>query len=200
VKVKIYAEGGGEGQIYDTLFRQGWSEFFRAAGLEHRMPSVVRGKGRGRTFDLFKTAVANRQPEELPVLLVDSEEPVQAEHTVWQHLKVRDDWDRPTDATDEQAYLMVQVMETWFIADREMLRDYFGPAFRENHLRQWPALENVPKETVFEALDQATAACGKRRYGKGKISYEMLARLNPARVEDECPHARELLAHLREIL
>jgi hypothetical protein len=196
VKVKIYAEGGGEGQLYDTLFRQGWSEFFRIAGLEGLMPSVVRGKGRGRTFDLFQTAVMSRKPHELPLLLVDSEAEVRTGHTVWQHLKVRDDWDKPEGAGDNQAFLMVQVMETWFLADREMLRNYFGPALRENHLHQWPVLENVPKENVFEALEMATAGCGKR-YSKGKVSYEMLARLNPTRVENSCPHAKLLLDRLR---
>lgn len=79
VKVKIYAEGGGEGQLLDTLFRQGWTEFFKKAGLAGKMPSVVRGKGRGRTYDLFKTAMKNRKANELPLLLVDSEAPVKVE-------------------------------------------------------------------------------------------------------------------------
>lgn len=199
MKVKIYAEGGGEGQLYDTLFRQGWSEFFRVARLEGRMPRVVRGKGRLRTFDLFQTAITSRKPDELPLLLVDSEGAVQIGHTVWQHLKARDEWEKPPGATDEQAYLMVQVMETWFLADREMLRYYFGKDLRENHLRQWPALEDVPKATVFDVLEKATAGCDKKQYRKGKISYEMLARLNPTQVENCCPHAKNLLDRLREI-
>jgi hypothetical protein len=116
VRTRIYIEGGGEGRLYDTLFRRGWSEFFEAAGLSGRMPRVVRGKGRGQTFDLFSTAVSNPRPGVLPLLLVDSEDPVQLGHTVWQHLKARDDWDQP-EGTDDQAFLMVQVMETWFLAD-----------------------------------------------------------------------------------
>jgi hypothetical protein len=57
VSVKVYIEGGGEGQLLDTLFRQGWRQFFEAAGFAGRMPSVVRGQGRAQTFDLFATAV-----------------------------------------------------------------------------------------------------------------------------------------------
>ena len=196
MSAKIYAEGGGEGQLLDTLFRQAWSAFFRAAGLSGRMPRVVRGKGRRQTVDLFATAVRNPRPDELPLLLVDSEEAVATGHTVWQHLKVRNNWDRPDDSADDQAFLMVQVMETWFLADRQLLRDYFGPALREAPLRQWPVLEDVPKATVVAALDQATAACPKC-YSKGKVSYELLARLNPAIVEAACPHARALLDRLR---
>lgn len=196
MSVKLYVEGGGEGQLLDTLFRQGWTRFFEAAGLAGRMPSVVRGQGRKQTFDLFVRAVTHPRGETLPLLLVDSEEPVEEGHSVWQHLEARDDWRRPHRTADDQGFLMVQVMETWFLADRDLLRTYFGKALRENHLRQWPALEAVPKPTVFDVLEKATAACQKP-YAKGKVSYELLGRLNPDKVEAACPHAKALLERLR---
>ncbi len=112
MRVKIYVEGGGEGELADTMFREGWIEFFKAAGLEGRMPSVVRGKGRERAFDLFQTAVRNPRSNLLPLLLVDSEEPVKKGHSAWQHLIARDNWEMPTEGLEEQVYLMVQVMET----------------------------------------------------------------------------------------
>ena len=135
MNAKIYIEGGGEGELLDTYFRQGWSQFFKAAGLSGKMPRIVRGKGRERTFGLFATAVRNPKPDELPLMLLDSERPLQQEHTAWQHLEVRDGWERPDDASDDQAFLMLQVMETWFLADREMLVSYFGSNFRQSHLR-----------------------------------------------------------------
>ena len=80
------------------------------------MPRIIRGQRRDRTFDLFLTAVTNPRPRELPWLLVDSEGLLTEGHTQWQHLKARDNWDRPTgrrerrpgvphgaDATVEQA-------------------------------------------------------------------------------------------------
>jgi len=196
VSVKLYIEGGGEGRLLDTLFRQGWQQFFVAAGLADRMPGVVRGQGRTQTFDLFAKAIANPRSGTLPLLLVDSEDPVMAGHSVWQHLKARDDCDRPSGAADDQGFLMAQVMETWFLADRDLLRRYFGTSLRENHLRQWPDLEAVPKLTVFDALEKSTAGC-QRHYSKGKVSYELLGRLNPASVEAACPHAKSLLDRLR---
>lgn len=196
MSVKLYIEGGGEGQLLDTLFRQGWKQFFEAAGLAGKMPSVVRGQGRKQTLDLFATAIAHPRGGALPLLLVDSEDPVGEGHSVWQHLAARDDWQRPSGAADDQAFLMVQVMETWFLADRDLLRRYFGNSLRENHLRQWPVLEAVPKATVFDALAKATAGCEKR-YAKGKVSYELLARLSPDKVEAACPHAKALLKRLR---
>lgn len=199
MKVKVYAEGGGEGELLDVLFRQGWNEFFKAAGLEGRMPRIVRGKGRTRTFDLFLTAVNNGGPNDLPLLLVDSEDPVAPGQTSWQHLKARDNWDKPRGVSDDQAFLMVEVMETWFIADRQMLARYFGASFRANQIPAWPSLEAVSKKVVFETLDRATAGCGKKRYAKGKVSFELLERLNPDAVENACPHAKALLDRLRRL-
>jgi len=91
---------------------------------------------------------------------------------------------------------MVQVMETWFLADRETLRKYFGASLREEALRAWPSLERVPKDTVLDALSRATAAC-RTPYAKGKVSFEILAKLNPNRVEQACPNAKRLLDRLR---
>lgn len=198
VTAKIYIEGGGEGQLLDTLFRQGWRIFFQAAGLEGRMPRVVRGQGRKRTFDLFVTAVKNPRPGELPLLLVDSEAAVEEGCTQWQHLKGIDNWERPESASNDHAFLMVQLMESWFLADRDLLRGYFGPKLREGALREWPSLEGLPKNDVLEALNRATADCPKR-YAKGKVSFELLARLSPRLVEAACPNARRLLEYLRSI-
>jgi hypothetical protein len=49
---------------------------------------------------------------------------------------------------------------------------------------------------VLGALERATAAC-RKGYAKGKVSFELLARIDPARVEAACPHARALLDRLR---
>lgn len=97
MKVKIYIEGGGNGADLDQRFREAWTTFFGRAGLADRMPRPVRGKGRTQTFDLYKTAVRNRRPDELPLLLVDSEEVPAPGYSAWQHLKSRqeDNWDRP---------------------------------------------------------------------------------------------------------
>ena len=200
VNVKIYIEGGGEGELLDTYFRQGWSQFFKkAAGMAGKMPRIVRGKGRQRTFDLFVTAIKNRKPNELPLMLVDSEDPVQQGHTVWEHLKIRDNWDRPDGASDDQAFLMVQVIESWFLADWEMLVSYFGPNFRQNAFREWPSLESLSKADVYDFLEMATATRVKKQYKKGKISFEMLAKLDPVKVENACPHAKELMKRLRKL-
>ena len=91
---------------------------------------------------------------------------------------------------------MVVAMETWFLADRELLKQHFGQDFVESHFKRWPALEDVPKKTVLDALQAATAGCSTP-YEKGKVSFDLLAKLNSNRVETACPHAKELLDRLR---
>ena len=196
VRVRIFIEGGGTSS--DEVFTDGWKRFFVAAGLTGRMPRVVRGEGREQTFDKFKTALQRRRPNDLPILLVDSEGPVAPGQSAWQHLRDRDNWEQPPGADDDSAYLMIQVMETWFLADREVLRRFFGPSFNESRLRQWPNLEEVHRDTVYDALEQATSNCQKQ-YRKGRVSFQLLAELNPQTVAAACPHADQLLQYLHTL-
>ena len=193
----IYIEGGGDrNENLERLFRRAWTKFFTAADIDGRLPRVVRGGSRSRTFDLFRKAVANSDPDRVPLLLVDSEEAVQEGRSPWQHLNARDNWSPPDGAGDDRAFLMVQVMETWFLADREALRRHFGSRFRENALPQWPRLEDVPKASVLAALKDATFRCSPP-FTKGKVSFQLLAEINPGLVETACPHAKCLLQRLR---
>lgn len=195
----IYIEGGGDrGDNLARLFRRSWTRFFAAAGLEGRMPRVVRGGGRARTFDLFRTAVGSPRRGQVPFLLVDSEAGVAAGRSGWRHLHARDGWDQPPGAQDDQVFLMVQVMETWLVADRDALRRHFGTEFRESALPRWLNLEDVSKRDVHDALGRATAGCA-RPYAKGKVSFDLLERIDPNEVETRCPHAKALLDGLRRI-
>lgn len=199
MSAKIYIEGGGDSnESFETLFRRSWKKFFESAGLRGHMPQVVRGGPRKRTFDLFTTAIATPDSERVPLLLVDSEGPVQAGRSVWKHLQARDEWNQPGGASEDQAFLMVQLMETWFLADRDALKRHFGNQFKETDLKQWPQLEDVPKETVLDALRKATTKCPSP-YAKGKVSFKLLEKINPTLVEAACPHAKALLDRLRTL-
>ena len=196
VKAKIFIEGGSPGETSDAIFKQSWQKFFAAAGLTRHMPGVVRGTSRNETFDKFKDALSRQNPRkkgfEMLLLLVDSEGPVGEGLSAWQHLNDRDHWQRPPDAQDNSAFLMVQFMETWFLADQDALRTVFKQDFNENPLREWPDLEAVSKDTALSVLRRATNG----RYRKGEVSFRLLAETNPERVAAACCHARELLDYL----
>ena len=194
--VILYIEGGGDNRRLAAQFREGWASFFKAAGLQGRMPRVMRGGSRQQTFQRFATDATNRRAGIIPLLLVDSEAPIEAGRSAWEHLYSRDGWRKPAGASDDDAFLMVQVMETWFLADRDALRRYFGPRLEEGALEHWPDLEDVPKATVLNALRRATAGCSKS-YSKGKVSFQLLARLDPSLIEAACSYAKVLLERLR---
>jgi hypothetical protein len=195
VKVKVYVEGGGDGQALQTRCRRGFSLFFERAGLRGRMPAIVACGSRIDAYDSFCTAVRRAGPDDFPLLLVDSEAEVHLDP--WEHLNDRDHWQQPPDSTEEQAQLMVQCMEAWFLADREHLAKFFGHGFTERPLPANQAVEQIAKRTVFQALKMATRnSKTKGKYGKGEHSFEILAGLDPVKVRAASPHAERLLVTL----
>ena len=145
VTAKLYVEGAGPRRAQQSQCRRAFAKFFEAAGVKNR-PGVEPCGGRKEAFDNFCRAMKSADANQLPLLLVDAEDAIAAGHTTWQHLKARpsDDWNRPAGAGDDRAFLMVQVMETWFLADLTALRQYFGPHFSNTpfrvglHWRQCP--------------------------------------------------------------
>ncbi len=140
--VKLYVEGGGDGKALQIECRQGFSEFLKKAGLTGKLPRISSCGGRRSAYEDYCTAVKNG---EAAFLLVDSEAPVISAHQSagdskdwlpWAHLKNRpgDGWENPKGGADTDCHLMIEVMENWFMADREALKDFFNPGFRENQL------------------------------------------------------------------
>ncbi len=205
MSVKVYVEGGGSSSDrkgrkggrseQSSRFREGFSKFVKKAGLAGRMPRFVPCGNRQVAFRDFKRAVTKG---ETALLLVDAEEPVKSQGP-WQHLKACENWNRPEKATDDQCHLMVQVMETWFLADASALKDYFRQGFREGSLPQNPNVEEIPKQAVERGLRQATRSTSKGAYSKGKHSFEILAELDPAEVRCKSPYAERFLSTLERL-
>ena len=198
MKVKVYVEGGGDGKDLRTRCRRGFSFFFEKANLAGRMPQIIACGGRSSAFDKFRRAFESRKAEEFIVLLVDSEDPVADGSGTWRHLRRRDDWERPQDATDEHAYLMVQCMESWFLADKDALATYFGRGFNRNNLPGHKDIEEVAKDDVLDGLKNATRQCKKGEYSKGSHSFGILERIDPGKLLAASPHADCLINTLRE--
>ena len=180
MSTKIYVEGGGDTNELRTRCREGFSEFFRKAGFEGRMPRIIAGGGRQQAFELFRTALKNTKLDEFVVLLVDAEDPVAEGSGVWNHLESRDGWDSPQGADEENTHLIVQCMESWFLADKEILAAFFGVGFKPSALPANTSIEQISKQDVLEGLKKATRACEKKgEYGKGRHSFKILAKLSP---------------------
>ena len=195
--VRVYVEGGGDTACLRRQCRKGFSTFFGKAGLKGRMPKIIAGGGRQKTFDDFRTACEGAGKEDFIVLLVDGEDPVKSGNGSWAHLENRDGWDKPGNVTDDNAHLMVQCMEAWFLADKDTLDEFFGDKFNLNALPAGPEVEDIAKADILNGLEKATRHCDRKgRYRKGRHSFEILARIDPARVTKASPHARSLIGIL----
>ena len=133
------------------------------AGLEGRLPRVIACGGRSTAIRDFDIAV-NRGGA--AVLLVDSESPVAEGAKAASHLIDRGEW---TGAPgDPRIHLMVQVMESWFLAQPEVLESHFGKGFDKNALPRLASVELLAKDKVYTALDKASNGCKRGPYSKSK--------------------------------
>ena len=197
--VKVYVEGGGDGRELRARCRKGFSSFFEKAGLVGRMPQVIACGGRQSAYEKFRAGLAAGKKQGFIVLLVDSEGPVAEGSGPWFHLRNRDGWHKPDDATDDSAHLMVQCMEAWFLADKDRLEVFFGQDFNRNALPGNQNIEEVAKPDVLNGLKNATRQSqSKGEYGKGRHSFELLSQIDPANVLVASPHARRLVDTLQE--
>ena len=201
VKVRLFVEGGGTSKAQNSVCRRDFRKFIEKAKLTVRNLEVVLCGSRTDAFEDFKNAPAEKLS--LVLLLVDAERPVKApvaDPKPWEHLKENpDNWNRPRIATDDQCHLMVQIMESWFLADVEALEKYYGQGFRQSALPRNPKIEAVPKQDIIKGLEQATRATRKKNYNKGKHSFEILALLDPAKVRKQSPYADRFFEELQRI-
>lgn len=196
VTSKIYVEGGGDrNKLRKTECRRAFSTFFTKAGLKGRMPSIVACGGRKQAYKDFCHALEKAHGNEFIVLLVDSEGPVDKDSDAWSHLKTRrdDKWDKPPGADADNVHLMVQCMEAWFLADKEALSEFFGQDFNQKDLPARVEIEDIPKKDIDDRMKKATRHLQKGTYHKGRHSFAILAKLDPAKVTGASPHAKRLV-------
>ena len=134
VEIRVYVEGGGDGQETKARVRRGFSEFFKNIVIRAREKRIgwhiVPCGSRDRTLDAFNIALRSH-PDAFNILMVDAEAPVTVEPR--QHLRNRDGWDLGS-VTHDQCHLMVQVVEAWLVADIEALQTYYGNGFNSNSI------------------------------------------------------------------
>jgi len=127
-------------------------------------------------------------PDAWNVLLLDSDGPVDCSYADLCHRKGIDR------LRENQVFWMVQVMETWFLADADALRRFYGADLREGALRGNPEVEAVPKADVFSRLKRATAGGGPGEYHKTKHAPDLLATINASLVRRAAPNCDRLFS------
>ena len=190
-------EGGGPGKNTQARLRIGMDKFLttiKNAVREKNKDTEREEKwkwnltccgGRDNAISKFRKAHA-KGVQDIVILLVDSEKPVNTSPRA--HLNRRD----LNVVDDDSVHLMVQVMETWIIADRNALITYYGQHFRADAIPSHHDLEEVGKGDAEDALKRATERTTKGRYQKIQHAADLLARIDPAKVRERCYHCARL--------
>ena len=202
---RLFVEGGGNSDALKTECRRGFRMFLERAGLRGRLPRIVACGSRTRAYETFRVAIEGASDTDTLVLLVDSEGPVPQPATSaepWHHVgqHIEDQWEKPAGACDSDLHFMVQCMESWLLADRSVLRGYFGPRLNERALPQRSNVERIDKSDVLRGLRNATRDTPAGPYSKSKHAFKLLAQIDPARVREASAYAERFLTHLHEVL
>ena len=197
MSVKIYVEGGGDNEDTITRCRQGFAAYCAKAAPGKPRLRIVPCGGRNQTFDKFKAAAQTSKAGDLCALLVDAEGPVTAGSSA-EHLHVRDRWDFPA-LRNHQVFLMVQAMEAWLLADRGTLAAFYDGGFLAKSLPGSPTdIEAVLKDDLEPKLKHASKPTKtKGEYHKTRHGFELLGKIDPAKVENASPHAASFHKFLR---
>ena len=183
-EVRIYAEGGGDRKDTKAKLRRGLGHFFeplreRARQGRAKWNIVVCGNNQS-AFEDYQNALRTH-PDAFNVLLIDSDGPVRAGLSPWEYIEQKFGWPK-LDSDVEQGHFFVQVMETWFIADIETLRKYYGEGFNPNSIPRNADVEAIPKDQLLDGLEAATRRTKKGEYHKIKHAADLLGRINEEKV------------------
>ena len=200
IEIRIYAEGGGDRKDTKATIRRGFGSFLSELRHQARRRRVrwqiVAMGSRDAAFDGWQIA-RRSHPDALNVLLVDAEEAVTGE--AWEHLRDRDGWSLKR-ADGDCCHLMVQVMESWLIADAGALARYYGQGFQRSAMPADDDVEQVDKAQVSSALKRATRRTQKGEYHKIRHGGELLILVDAATVRGKAPSCERLFATLRDVI
>lgn len=188
----IYIEGAGPSKDQKIECRKGFRQLLERSSFKGRMPKLVASGSRNAAFDDFKNANKNAKSSIFIAMLIDSEDPVKDTYKTWDHLKKRDNWDKPEGATDEQVLFMTTCMETWIVTDRKAIKGHFHGNFHDNSLLPLQNIEQRDRHEVHDVLVKASKNC-TNRYKKGDRSFEILGKLDPEVLRKYLPSFKRMI-------
>ena len=184
VRAIIYLEGGASGpksKILDIRCERAFHRLLDRMGFSGRKPRLVACGGRDDVYRSFYRALRS-SVNRYVAMWIDSEEPMDDIEKAWKHLAevtTVGAWEKPDDAADNQVLFMTTCMETWIVADRAALREHYKQNLNENPLPHPSGFESQQRHDVQHSLETATKYC-KNAYAKGKRSFDIFEKLDPA--------------------
>lgn len=184
-EIRIYYEGS-------RSLSPGFKAFFRelrtrAAAIRCRLEVISAGSG-GTACNDFGTALKTHT-DAWNILLRDSEGPCTENSSA---LLCREQGWHTSHAAS--IFWMVEMMESWFHADKDTLTEYYGPRFKPNALKPNPNVEQIAKADLIRGLKAATRDTAKGDYFDNKTSHgpRLLELIDPERVRKSAPNCQRL--------
>lgn len=184
-EIRIYFEGDRRLKPgFDTLFGE-LKKRANDTGCRFRIIDGRSGDEASRDFDTALRA----HPQAWNILLRDSEGPLEADASA--SLCRKHGWNR---AHAKSIFWMVEMMEAWFHADKNALKEFYGSKFNENALKKNPRVEEISKKDLEDGLREATRNCTKGCYFDNKAEHGagLLARVDPKGVRAAAPNCQKL--------
>ena len=175
-ELRIYFEG-------DPRLRAGFHSFLKeiveaAREKQCRLDLIATD---GTPVEDFESALKSH-PDAWNVLLLDSEGPLN-----------NCDRSKKLSPKDEgSVFWMVQVMESWFLADIPKLSGFYGTRLEAGN----PKVEEIPKADVRAKMDKAS----RNTYHKTKHAPKLLERIDPALVRNAASNCERMFRLLLEQL
>lgn len=197
-EIKVYVEGGGSTRYTKIPFREGFDAFFlylKDLAFEHDCSlTFVPCGGIEETFRNFDLALTNNS-DLINMLLVDADGSVINNASPKSHLSSR--WHN-SNATDKQCHLMVQIMESWFFANIDVLYDFYGIDRNNNSpldiYQNIQNIQNLDKSIIRQTMldiSKCSSYGDYEEYGKVKQAVEILKELNLDIVREKASHCDE---------
>jgi hypothetical protein len=149
------------------------------------------GRNKDETIkDFLRTLQEN--PSANIFLLVDSDAPDDGK--LVEKLKQKPMWRNhaPKRIQVERIHWMVQVMESWFLADGAALKAYYKKGFKPSGLPKRSNVEEISKSDVFKALKRVAG----QGYEKSAHAPKILELLSPETVRARAAHCGRFLIAL----
>ena len=105
-------------------------------------------------------------------------------------------------APSDSKFWMVEMMESWFHADKAVLEAFYGRGFRREVLNANPNVEEIPKRDLVSRLRAATKDTVKGDYYRHKTAHgpDLLAGIHPALVRQAAPNCQRMFKSLLDKL
>jgi hypothetical protein len=174
MEIRLYFEG-------DDKLRRGFRTFFSRMALGNIRPVATNGTPVQDYEDGLRS-----HPAAINLLLLDSDEMPERRAQLSEYPK-------------ERVFWMIEMMESWFLADKAALKKFYRRDFNESALPPRQDVEKIAKRDVENGLREFSRHTKKGLYHKTKHAPDILELIDPALVRkaaSECERLFQVLGQL----